>query len=225
MKLIKSLFKLCVISAVLSIISLAFGYTYLVNYSWSKISSKDEMEFNAQTISSSSALPNKFYEVYDILKPGKRKHTMLGEFVWLFYFPGRGPNCRCDDIGYLAWSNDNLNLKFNQKNLMSKRGYWKFGFGLESKASSEKCFDYWINHSTYYNRRYFSSLDELAILKINKSIADLNTKEIILLIAWKDMIEKGSSDEDIVQRRFDTLDRLYHVKISEGGNATKYRRL
>ena len=147
---------------------------WLKNYSWKKISTQTEMKDNGLKILNTDKLPDNFYLVYDIIKPLQRNTTM-SEQVWKrILMPHIVADCKCDEIGYIAWNNKSLDLNINLENLLKEKGYWKFGFGLEKFSTPQKCFDYWINNDILYNGKYLKDLNELSIKVLDKKIENLN---------------------------------------------------
>ncbi len=182
------------------------GNHWLYNNSWRHISTTDEMIYNASLVEESPALTNDFYRVYDLVKPNQRKTTMIDQLWNSFANPHDRYDCKCDDIGYLAWNNPSATFKFNQNALLKRKGYWYFGFGLENYSSTEKCFDYFMNNNIYWKNKYLKDLNELSIVTLKKELSSLDDHDIILLIAIFDGLNiSGNYDKDYVSKRYDVL--------------------
>lgn len=177
-----------IISVIVSGVAI-FGYFWISD--WSKISSNDEMKFNAQNINETEKLSPNFYKVWDKLFPDSRNISMTKQSREEF-FHGIGlqkgwKNCMCDEIGYNSWNNHNFEWKYNQKELLQTAGYRRFGFGLNKYSSPDKCFDFWINHDFYFKteQRYFNGLNEFANILYQRDIHNLSDNEIIEMITYR----------------------------------------
>ena len=94
-------------------------------------------------------------------------------------------DCRCDEIGYLAWNNDNYNFKFNMDKGVGR--YRQFGYGLQYYTTPKKCFDFWLNSDIIWSGHYLKSLNELSTINFQKNIENLNQAEIIQLIVCRNL--------------------------------------
>ena len=128
----KFLFRSVIFCFLIVCITITSGYFWLKDYSWTEISSENEMKENGLVVLNSPDLPDEFYEIYDVLYPNQRNVTMTRQLLNSLVGSHNKKDCKCDDIGYISWNNDNLNLKLDLGQLLKSRGYWKFGFGLES---------------------------------------------------------------------------------------------
>lgn len=203
--------KAGVIGMMVTVIAVLVGAMWLFNFSWTKISSNNEMEENGTMVLQSVSFPDAFYQVYDKVKPDQRERNML-EQVRVDVFGNRNVkhwDCKCDEVGYLMWNNKTLNLKANRDLLLEKGGYLKFGIGLEKYANPQKCFDFWLNNSIFWKGNYLKDLNTLSTTVINKDLDKLNTNEILLLIAWHDMLDRGIDDSLSIQKRYEILKREY----------------
>jgi len=209
MKIRRKILKIIFYSILIGLISCSIGIFWFKNYSWKNISTEKEMIENGLQVLNSPNLPDNFYLVYDIIKPSQRNST-LSEQIWSNILrPHEGKDCKCDDIGYASWNNDNLKLKLSTENLLKENGYLKFGFGIENFSNPKKCFDYWINNNIQFNGAYLKDLNELSEKIFIKEISLLKTDEIIMLIAWQDMLRKGRNDIEIINKRFKVLKYMY----------------
>lgn len=190
------------------------GYQWITKYSWKKISSAEEMRFNGKQILDSPKLPVKFYEIYDLIKPNQRHTSMLDQIKLKLFRPHTGSDCKCDDIGYIVWNNDNIKLEFELSELLKQYRYWYFGFGLEQNSNPEKCFDFWINNAIPWKSGYLNNLSELSDLTIGKNLNELGTDEILMLIAWHDMLTRGRADVERIQKRYEFLKTTYEYQQS-----------
>ena len=134
----KFLFRSVIFCFLIVCITITSGYFWLKDYSWNEISSENEMKENGLVVLNSPDLPDKFYEIYDVLYPNERNVTMTRQLLNSLVGSHNKKDCKCDDIGYTSWNNDKLNLKFDLGQLLKSRGYWKFGFGLEKYATPKK---------------------------------------------------------------------------------------
>jgi len=211
MKIKKLILKTLSIGILSTLIFLIVSFLWLTDFSWTNISSKKEMKENGSIIALTTPLPKRFYHVYDIIHPDQRAITML-EQIRTYILPNQQVghwDCKCDEIGYLAWNNHKADLKFNLTNILKKGGYLKFGIGLEKYSSPEKCFDFWINNSIFWKGHFLKDLNSLSQIIANKNVNQLNTEETILLIAWHDMLNRGLTDSNSVQQRFQMLKKHY----------------
>ncbi|MGB0881216.1 MAG: hypothetical protein ACPGTO_11715 [Polaribacter sp.] len=171
---------------------------------------------NATVILNTTPLPDRFYAIYDIVNPDKREKTMFQQ-IRSRLLPHKSTfhwDCKCDEIAYLAWNNKSLNFHADLKQLTARGGYLKFGIGLEKYSNSKKCFDLWINKSIYWKTEYLENLNTLSKKVIGKDVNLLNTEEILLLIAWHDMLNRGINEAPKVQERFKILKTQYEGKAS-----------
>lgn len=162
------------------IVAVYFVYTH----SWHRYCTTDEMRYNASIINNEPPLPPLFYQTWDKLFPGSRHHTM--NEALLSELAGRHTsNCRCDEIGYLSWNNDDFRFKADFGKLIGN--YRPFGYGLQSYSSPEKCFDFWVNHDLAFRDHYLHSLDDLSLTVLQKRVDQLNQDEMVILIAWRQL--------------------------------------
>ena len=200
----------------LVLMAIIIGAFWIVNLSWRNISSEKEMKENANVIMQTSPLPESFYAVYDIVNPDKREKSMFQQ-TRTELLPHKSNyhwDCKCDEIGYLAWNNKSLNFHVDLNQLMARGGYLKFGIGLEKYSNSKKCFDLWINKSIYWKTGYLEDLNTLSKMVVGKELDSLNTEETLHLIAWHDMLNRGVNDSTKAQKRFEILKKQYEIKAS-----------
>ena len=209
MKFRRKIFKILLYSIIIGLSTYFLGTFWLKNYSWKMISTEKEMIENGIQIKNSPDLSDNFYNVYDKIKPFQRNINMNQQLWGEIIIPHNGKDCKCDDIGYLSLLNDNLKLEFKLDRLTKGKKYLNFGFGLEKYSNSKKCFDYWINNSILFNGVYLNNLNELSEKIFNQEIKQLENEEIIMLIAWHDMLKKGQKDIEIINKRFEILKRVY----------------
>lgn len=173
-------FKLAFLLIILGLIS---AYLYL-NFAWLLICSQDEMKYNAAIVNQSEPLPKEFLKVFDSLHPTLRHYSMQdqisNQIKHEFLLARYNKNCKCDDLGYTAWNNDDFKFKGNLKYLLQM--YPEFGVGLERYSSPEKCYDFWYQYDILYHGRYLKNLNELSVLTLKKPIDCLNNDEILKLI-------------------------------------------
>lgn len=212
MNIKKLLYRLILLALLTGLLSFSVGYIWLKNYSWRDISSTKEMKASGEKLNNTKELPSKFYNTYDIIKPFQRKSTMTNQVISRFTGYNKSTDCKCDNIGYILWNNDNINLDVNLSNLLKTLGYWKFGFGLENNSSPEKCFDYWINNNICIKGKFLKDLNALSLLKLNKEVKNLDTDEIIKLIAWHDVLKIGKNDLTMVNIKYEVLKATYESK-------------
>lgn len=192
------------------LISIFIVYYWISRYSWLKISTSKEMEYNGQQILNSPKIPQKIYNIYEKIEVNEVKTSMIHQVTSQILFPLlKRKNCKCDKIGYLAWNNKNLNFKFNLSQILKKHGYLKFGFGIEKYSSSKKCFDFWLNNSIYLNNHYLKSLNELSQIKIYKNIEELNDDEIIKLLAWFKALNYGRNNKEEMNKFYRNYKQVY----------------
>jgi len=167
---------------------LILGVYFYLKFCWLTLYSFDDMKYNANIVNSSPPLPANFLKVWDRLFPNTRNNGMNKQ-LWSELTSEIGNsnfyNCRCDEIGYLAWNHDNYYFKFNMKKGIGQ--YRKFGYGLEYYTTPSKCFDFWYNNAIIWNGKYLKDLDELSEINFKKSIVSLNQLEIIELIVYRNI--------------------------------------
>lgn len=169
-----------------SIIIVLLGIYLFLKFSWVTLYSFDDMKYNAKIIDSSISQPDNFLKIWDKLYPNSRNNVMNKQ-LWsdLTRVLGNSKyyNCKCDEIGYLAWNNDNHNFKFNIDKGVGK--YRQFGYGLQYYTTPIKCFDFWLNNGIIWNGHYLKDLNELSQINFQKDVDRLNQSEIIQLIAYR----------------------------------------
>lgn len=192
---------------------LVYGYYWISD--WSKICTKDEMQFNATNLNNTPDLPANFYNVWDRLFPDSRNVSMLSQTASTFFHGLKliknVKDCKCYDIGYNSWNNHNFKWRFDFRELLNRAGYWRFGFGLSKYSSSEKCFDFWINNDFYYllERRYFRNLNEFSVVLYDKDIQDLTDEQIVILIAYRLLETYPVYDESrFEKKKMELLEKL-----------------
>lgn len=194
------------------VITVCSCFIWLTHYSWSKIASEKEMKENGLEVFNSPNLPDNFYHIYDIVKPNNRKVTMAQQFLSSLTSSHNRYDCKCDDISYLSWNNNNLNLRLDPGQLLKSYGYWKFGFGLEKYATPQKCFDYYINNDIFFKQNYLQNLNELSKKVLDKELENLKTDEILKLIAWHDALRISRGRIEFVNQRYLVLKNVYNQK-------------
>lgn len=172
---------------ILFLIGLISIFIYL-NFAWLSICSTTEMKHNAEIINQTETLPDNFIKLYDSLYPRTRHYSMADQLInqlkhEFLLERHKNINCKCDDIGYTAWNNDDFKFKGNLEKLMQM--YPEFGFGLEKYSSPEKCFDFWYQHDILYRGKYLKNLNKLSELTLKKSLDSLNRDEMIKLIIYR----------------------------------------
>ena len=164
------------------------------------------MKHNARIVDSSASPPVNFLKVWDRLYPNSRNNGMNSQ-LWSemtsIFGNKKYRNCKCDEIGYLAWDNNNHNFKFNIEKGIGK--YRRFGYGLQYYTTPEKCFDFWLNNGIIWNGRYLKDLDELSNITFNKNVEGLNETEIIELIAYRTLSYSRAKDSIMFKETVDEL--------------------
>jgi hypothetical protein len=146
------------------------------------------MKYNAKIIDSSISPPDNFLKVWDRLYPASRNSGMnkqLWSELTREFGNSKLDNCKCDEVGYLAWNNRNHNFKFNIDKGVGK--YRQFGYGLQYYSTATKCFDFWLNNDIIWDNHYLKDLDELSMIKFKKNVESLHQTEVIQLIAYRNL--------------------------------------
>ena len=211
---INFIMKIKKIARFLFIVSLSiFVVTYFyLKFSWLTVYSYSDMKYNAKIVDTSITTPNNFLKIWDKIYPSTRNNRMTKQ-LWSgltrelakssFY------DCKCDEIGYLAWNNNYHNFKFNVDKQVGK--YRQFGYGLTFFTTPEKCFDFWLNNDIIWKGQYLKNLNELSIINFNKNITSLNQTEIIQLIAFRNLGYTQSKDTIL----FKETTRILEAKFLE----------
>lgn len=164
------------------------GIYLFLKFSWLTLYSFDDMKYNAKIVDSSISQPDNFLKVWDRLYPESRNNGMNKQ-LWSELTRELGNsnsyNCKCDEIGYLAWNNDNHSFKFNIDKGVGK--YRQFGYGLQYYTTPIKCFDFWLNNDIIWNGHYLKDLNELSMINFKRNVENLNQTEIIQLIAYRNL--------------------------------------
>ena len=129
-------------------------------------------------------------------EPGSKKHR----------------DCKCDEIGYLAWNNDNYQFKFNIETGIGK--YRRFGYGLQYYTTPGKCFDFWLNNGILWNGRYLRDINELSTIALKKNIESLNQAEVIQLITYRKLGFNRSKDTSVFIETINTLTTKLNESVS-----------
>lgn len=192
----KKIFRIIVISTAIVFV----GVYLFLKFSWLTLYSFDDMKQNAKIVDSSISPPDNFLKVWDKLYPESRNNGMTKQ-LWGELTRKLGNSkfhdCKCDEIGYLAWNNNNHSLKFNVDKGLGK--YRQFGYGLQYYTTPAKCFDFWLNNGIIWNGHYLKDLNELAVINFKKNVAYLNEVEIIELIAYRNLGYYRSKDLKMFQ--------------------------
>ena len=189
----------------LALIIFLGGYL-LLKFSWLTLYSIDEMKYNARIVDSSISPPPNFLNVWDRLYPDSRHNGMNNQLLSELtaeIAKTKFRDCKCDEIGYLAWNNDNYNFKFNLDKGIGK--YRRFGYGLQYYTTPAKCFDFWLNNGIIWNGRYLKNLNELSTITLNKNIESLNQNEVIQLIAYRQLSYNRANDSTVFSETVNKL--------------------
>ncbi|MBD8387642.1 transglycosylase domain-containing protein [Dysgonomonas sp. BGC7] len=178
-------------------IAILFGYIYFTKSAYWRISVKDREEI-ISTIKSSQGLPERFYELYNIIHP---QSLNKGQFYYLVKQMDTDSECPCRLAGY------NMSLIYNI-HLIS------FTFWLENEVSQKECLNYYASQ-TYmlYNLVGVFQASEYYFEKEINNLTDTEYIELILIMENPSFYNKKRNTSELKSKTDAIINEMNLMRI------------